>query len=74
MAKIEMEHTHEWGYFLTAVHNVEADFSIGYGGQYKPNDNLTLRLEGAFFDGPTDTHFGRWEENDFLRFRTIYKF
>ncbi len=74
LLKVEMEHTHEWGYFISAIHNVEADFTIAYGAQYKPIDNLTLRLEGSFFDGPSDTHFGRWEENDFLRLRTIYKF
>lgn len=72
--KIEIEHNHEWGYYFSAIHNIEADFGLFGGAEYKPNDNLTFRLEGAFFDGPDDTHFGRWEDNDYLRLRTIYKF
>ncbi|NOQ35057.1 MAG: hypothetical protein GQ569_04090, partial [Methylococcaceae bacterium] len=68
------EHNHKWGYFFSASHNIEGDFGLFGGAEYKPNDNLTFRLEGAFFDGADNTHFGRWEDNDYLRLRTIYKF
>ncbi|MDQ7090967.1 MAG: hypothetical protein Q9M50_10045 [Methylococcales bacterium] len=74
LGKIEIEHNHQWGYVFSAIHNVESDFGLFGGVEYKPNDNLKFRLEGAFFNGLSDTQFGRWEDNDYLRFRTIYKF
>jgi hypothetical protein len=42
--------------------------------QYKPTDNLSLRMESDIFAGNKNTLFGRWRENDFLRFRVVYKF
>lgn len=56
------------------VRNAETDYSLSAGIKYKPNDNLFFNLEGVSFNGPEDTQFGRWGNNDFLRLRTIYKF
>lgn len=74
LGKIEIKHNHRWGYFFSAIHNIESDLGLFAGTEYKPNDNLTFRLEAAFFDGTSQTHFGRWKENDYVRFRTFYKF
>jgi hypothetical protein len=74
LTKIEIEQNNEWGYYFSAAYNVEGNSALAAGAQYKPTDNLSLRLESTLFDGPKDTIFGRWENNDFLRLRTIYKF
>ncbi|MFZ2726752.1 MAG: hypothetical protein WAX77_10915 [Methylococcaceae bacterium] len=74
LAKIEIEQNNEWGYFFSAIQNVAGDATFIAGAQYKPSDNLSLRLESGFFDGSENSIFGRWQDNDFLRLRTIYKF
>jgi hypothetical protein len=74
LAKIEIEQNNEWGYYFSTAYNVEGNSGLLGGAQYKPTDNLSLRLESAFFNGSQDTAFGRWDNNDFVRLRTIYKF
>jgi hypothetical protein len=74
LTRIEIEHNAKWGYFLANIYNIGGDYGILIGVQYKPTDNLTLRLEGDIFVGNNNALFGRWQNNDFLKFRTIYRF
>jgi hypothetical protein len=71
---VEIEQNDKWRYLVSNIYNLGGDYAILMGVQYKPNDNLSLRLEGDVFAGHKNTLFGRWQENDFLRFRVIYKF
>jgi len=72
--KSEFEQNDKWSYYAMGVHNIESDYILSAGTKFKLNDNLIFNLEGSYFNGPEDTHFGRWSENDFIRLRTIYKF
>ncbi|AEG02744.1 hypothetical protein [Methylomonas methanica] len=74
LVKTEFKQNDEWSYYALGVRNAETDYSLSAGIKYKPNDNLFFNLEGVSFNGPEDTQFGRWGNNDFLRLRTIYKF
>ncbi|MGR9014790.1 MAG: outer membrane protein [Gammaproteobacteria bacterium] len=74
LTKIEIEQNQQWGYFFTAAYNIAGNVGLFGGTQYKPTDNLSLRLEGGYFNGAKDTLFGRWQNNDFVRLHTIYKF
>jgi len=31
-------------------------------------------FDDGHFDGTDTTHFGRWQENDFIEFKAAYKF
>lgn len=44
------------------------DHSHSIGLEYKPNYNLTFRAYWAWFDGKTDSPFGRWDRNDHIAF------
>jgi hypothetical protein len=74
MTIIEIEHNNRWGYYFHNTYNLGGDYAVLVGMQYKPNDNLSLRLDGGTFQGDSNTLFGRWQNNEFLRFRTEYKF
>lgn len=50
------------------------DYGQGFGLEYRPNDNLTLRALAIIFGGRDDTAFGRWDRNDHFEFRVIRTF
>jgi len=74
LTRIEFEHNAKWRSVFSSVYNIQSDYVLFAGIQYDPTDNLSLHLEAAFFEGFSETDFGRWQDNDYLKFRTIYKF
>ncbi|NOQ63211.1 MAG: hypothetical protein GQ582_01710 [Methyloprofundus sp.] len=74
LTRIEFEHNSKWRSLLSSAYNLESDYALLAAVEYRPTDNLSLNLEAAFFDGDSDTFFGRWKDNDYLKFRAIYKF
>ena len=75
IARVEIQHNKDWGYSLGGIYNVEVnDWNLTAGAEYRPNDNLTLQLLGSVFDGTDTTHFGRWQDNDFVEVKSAYKF
>lgn len=50
------------------------DSAQGFGLEYRPNDNLTLRALAIIFGGHDDTAFGRWDRNDHVEFRATRTF
>jgi len=74
LMQLELEQSHQWAYVVSTTHNIADDFALMAGIQYKPNDNLRFRLEAAYFNGTETSHFGRWQENDYLRCKVQYKF
>jgi hypothetical protein len=74
IARIEVQFNDEWSSALGGTINVgDDDWSTTLGVEYRPNDNLTLQLIGSVFDGTDSTHFGRWQNNDFVGFKVSYK-
>lgn len=50
---------------------VDGDFAVFLGGEYKYSDDLKFKLDLAAFEGETDTLYGRWRRNDYIRFGVV---
>jgi len=72
--KIEVEQSEKWSYLISIAHSINTDLGLFTGIEYKRNNNLSFRLESGFFSGHSDSFFGRWKDNNYLRLRTLYTF
>ena len=73
--RIDLRQSDEWSYRFGGSHNFR-DHDSAYAGEieYKPNDNLTIKLMALFYAGPDDTQFGRWRRNDNIELGIIHNF
>ena len=73
--RVVVEHNEELSYFAGSTVNIKyEDHTFGAGVEYRPNDNLKIQMSGAFFEGNSDTHFGRWTDNELIRLGAEYSF
>lgn len=73
--RVVVEHNEDISYFAGSTVNVKyEDHTFGAGIEYRPNDNLKLQMSGAFFEGNSDTHFGRWTDNEYVKLGAEYSF
>lgn len=65
----------DWSTRLGGVYEFsEKDWVASLGVYYRPTDNLTISLQGAMFEGDSDTQFGRFQDNDNIMCSVEYKF
>ena len=73
--RVVVEHNEELSYFAGSTVNIKyEDHTFGAGVEYRPSDNLKIQMSGAFFEGNSDTHFGRWTDNELIRLGAEYSF
>ncbi|MEE2932861.1 MAG: hypothetical protein VX941_05500 [Pseudomonadota bacterium] len=73
--RVVVEHNEELSYFAGSTVNIKyEDHTFGAGVEYRPNDNFKIQMSGAFFEGNSDTHFGRWTDNELIRLGAEYSF
>ncbi len=57
-----------WRFNIGGAYNfIDKDATLALHGEYKHSDNLKAFADFVHFDGETDTQFGRWRRNHYVR-------
>ncbi len=68
LARLEVRFDSDLMVYTGGTRNlIDQDFAVVLGGEYKVSDDLKFMVDAAQFEGRSDTAYGRWTRNDYIK-------